>query len=210
LIRRAATDAQLWGADRAHGMLRAGDDAVRRRVAVMDAEHLAFRAAVFDRVLLVFALFHISDPVGALREVRATLRAGGCVGVVVWGADQGLPGAPIWAEELDRVRAAPDSRDASVMRQDWMDTTEKLSGLLTRSGLKPTDMWSLRFVQNWTVERLFATQTHCGLPSRRLRSVPQEARQACLDRVRARLGMLTAGELAYEVEILYGIAHVPA
>ena len=96
------------------------------------------------------------------------------------------------------------------MRQAWMDTTDKLAGLLKQAGLNPTDVWSCRFVHEWTVERLIATQTHCGLPSRRLRSLPQEARQACTDRVRARLEMLTAGELAYEVEVIYGIACRPA
>ena len=209
-IQRAAPQAQLWGVDRAHGMLRVGGEAVRRRVVVMDAEHLGFRTAVFDRVLLVFVLFHIPDPVGALSEVRATLHARGLVGLVVWGADPGLPGAAIWAEELDRDHAAPDPRDRRVMRQAWMDTTDKLAGLLKQAGLNPTDVWSCRFVHEWTVERLIATQTHCGLPSRRLRSLPQEARQACTDRVRARLEMLTAGELAYEVEVIYGIACPPA
>ena len=210
LIQRAAPRAQLWGVDRAHGMIRMGGEAVRSRVAVMDAEHLGFRAAVFDRVLLVFVLFHIPDPVEALREVRVTLHAGGLVGVVVWGADPGLPGAAIWAEELDRVHAASDPRDPSVMRQGWMDTTEKLAGLFTQADLNPTDVWSRRFVHTWTVDRLIATQTHCGLPSRRLRSLPLKARQGCTDRVRVRLRMLAAGELAYEVEVLYGIACRPA
>ena len=96
------------------------------------------------------------------------------------------------------------------MRHAWMDTTEKLAGLLEQAGLNPTDVWSRRFVHEWSVERLIATQTRCGLPSRRLRTLSPGVRQACTDRVRARLGMLTASELAYEVEVIYGIASVAA
>lgn len=210
LIQRAAPRAMLWGVDRAHGMLRVGGDVVRRRAAVMDAEHLGFLDGVFDRVLLVFVLFHVSNPVGALREVRAALHARGLVGTVVWGADPGLPGAPIWAEELDREKAAPDPRDPRVMRQASMNTTDKLAGLLEQGGLNPTDVWSRRFVHQWTVDRLIATQTHCGLPSRRLMSLPRDAREACTDRVRARLGRLSVSDLAYEIEVIYGIANRPA
>jgi ubiquinone/menaquinone biosynthesis C-methylase UbiE len=209
VIQRAAPRAYLCGVDRALGMLRAGEEVVRGRVAVMDAEHLGFRAAVFDQALLVFVLFHIADRVGALRGVRAILRARGLVGVVVWGADPGLPGAPIWVQELDREDAAPDPRDPRVMQHDSMNTIDKLAGLLEQAGLNPTDVWSRRFVHQWTVERLIALQTHCGVPFRRLRSLPQEARQALTDRVRARLEMLTLGELAYDVEVIYGVANRP-
>ena len=210
LIQRAAPRAQFWGVDRAHGMLRAGGEAVRGRVAVMDAEHLGFREAVFDRALLVFVLFHVPDPAGALREVRAALHERGSVGVAVWGADPGLPGASIWAEELDRAHAPSDPRDPRVMQHALMDTTAKLTWLLEQAGLNPTDVWSRWFVHEWTGERLIATQTHCGLPSRRLRGLPRDARQACTERVRARLSALTAGDLAYEVEVIYGVARRPA
>ena len=210
VIQRAAPRANLWGMDRAHGMLRAGGEVVRGRVTVMDVAHLGFRDAVFDQAVLVFVLFHIADPVGALRGVRAVLRAHGLAGVAVWGADPGLPGASIWAEELDRENATPDPRDPRVMRHSSMDTTDKLAGLLTQAGLTPTDVWSRRFVHEWTVERLIATQTHCGMPSRRLRSLPPEARHACTDRVRARMELLTVSELAYDVEVIYGVANRPA
>jgi len=209
LIQRAAPRAQLWGVDRAHGMLSAGRETVRDRVAVMDAEHLGFRPAAFDRVLLTFVLFHVPDPVGALREVARILHAGGLAGVVVWGFDPGLPGAAIWAEELDRAHAAPDTRDHSVMLQAWMDTTEKLSRLLRQAGLNPSEVWSRRHVHEWTAEQLIGTQRRCGLPSRRLQSLSQQAQHKCVDRVRARLAMLSAAELTYEVEVIYGVASRP-
>lgn len=206
LIRRAAPLAELWGVDRAEGMLRAGDDLLHRRVAVMDAEHLGLRAGGFDAALLFFVLFHIPEPVEALREIRATLRPGGALGVVVWGTDPGLPGGAIWAAELDHAQAAPDPRDPAVMRQALMDTPGTLAALLEEAGFKADRVWSRCFVHEWTVETLLATQTHCGLPSRRLRSLGAEARHECMNRVRARLGTLSRADLEYRVELIYGIA----
>jgi ubiquinone/menaquinone biosynthesis C-methylase UbiE len=207
LIQSAAPEVKLYGVDRAEGMLREGDDLLRGSVSVMDAENLGMRPAVFDAALLLFVLFHIPDPVRALREIRATLRPGGLLGLVVWGNDPGLPGSAIWGEELDRVGAAADPRDSSVMRQSWMDTPEKLADLLKPAGFISPQFWTRRFVHKWTVENLLATQTQCGLPSRRLSTLSAEARDACVNRVRARMENLTASELEYRVEIIYAIGH---
>lgn len=206
LIRRAAPNASLFGVDRSEGMLCAGDDILRWHVAVSDAERLAVRAAAFDAALLLFVLQHIPDPARALREIGAALRSGSVLGVVVWGEDPGLPGGAIWAEELDRARAAPDPRDPSVMRQSLMDTPEKLDGLLRQGGLTPDRIWSRRLVHQWTVDELLATQTSCGLPSRRLETLSPEPRAACADAVRARLEQFPAAALEYQVEVIYAIA----
>ncbi len=207
LIRRAAPGVKLYGVDRAEGMLREGHHLVKGRVSVMDAENLGVRPAVFDAALLVFVLFHVPDPVRALREIRRTLRPGGGLGLVVWGEDPGLPGRAIWDEELDRAGAIADPRDSSVMRQSWMDTQEKLGDLLKSAGFTSDELWTQRFVHEWTVEKLLATQTHCGLPSRRLSSLTPEARDACLNRVRPRMKSLTASELEYHVAVIYAVAH---
>ncbi len=209
LIRMVAPRAQLWGIDRAKGMLHAGAGILRGRVAVMDAERLGFRGAAFDATLSLFVLFHVPDPIGALREVLAALHPGGSLGLVVWGADPGLPGSRIWAEELDRVHAADDPRHPAVMRQGWMDTPEKLRDLLLQGGFAPDRVWSCWFVHHWTSERLVATQTRCGPSSRRLQGLPGDIRQACIDRVRARLETLAPADLTYRVEAIYGLAHRP-
>ncbi len=210
LIQSAAPAARLWGVDGAEGMLRAGHESLRGRVAVMNAELLGVRPRTFDAALLLYVLFHVADPVRALREIRAALRPRGRLGVVVWGDDPGLPGRDIWSEELDKAGAAPDPRDASVMRQAWMDTPEKLTDLLRRGGLAVDRVWSNRFVHAWDVDRLLATQTHCGLPSRRLESLTPDAARECASRVRARLRQLPPAELEYRVEIIYGTAGRPA
>jgi len=166
LIQSAAPGVKLYGADRAEGMLREGNDLLRGSVSVMDAENLGIRPAVFDAALLLFVLFHVPDPLRALREVHATLRSGGSLGLVVWGEDPGLPGSTLWTEELDRVSAVADPRDSSVMRQSWMDTPEKVADLLKAAGFISHQLWTQRFVHEWTVENLLATQTASELEYR--------------------------------------------
>jgi ubiquinone/menaquinone biosynthesis C-methylase UbiE len=209
MIQRAAPEASLYGVDRAEGMLRNGDDLLRGSVSVMNAENLGFRAAAFDATLLLFVLFHVPDPVRALREIHGVLRPGGSLGLVVWGEDPGLPGATLWAEELDRVGAVADPRDSSVMRQSWMDTPEKVADLVKAAGFISHQLWTQHFVHKWTIDNLLATQTRCGLPSRRLSSLSTEAQEVCLNRVRARMDNLTASELEYRVEVIYAIADRP-
>lgn len=205
LIQAAAPAARLWGVDGAEGMLRAGRDSLRGSVAVMDAQWLGIRPARFDAALMLFVLFHVSDPDVALRQVLDVLRPGGLLGLVVWGEDPGLPGREVWSEELDRVGAAPDPRDPSVMRQSWMDTPNKLTDLIERNRFVTDRVWSRRFSHAWQVDDLLATQTQCGLPSRRLESLDADARLVCVDRVRARLRLLTPAELEYRVEVIYAI-----
>jgi SAM-dependent methyltransferase len=205
-VRRAAPQARVWGIDRSDGMLRAGGAMLQHRVAVMDAQSLGIRPRVFDAALMCFVLFHISDPVAALREVRSVLAPKGRLGLVNWGNDPGLPGQSLWTEELDRAGAGPDPRDPRVMRQGWMDTTEKLAHLLERGGFQVDRLWSRTFTRLWTVADLLATQTRCGLPSRRLARLDGRAQQACVERVRKRMHQLSPVDLTYHVEILYGIA----
>ena len=176
----------------------------------MEADRLGLRPAWFDVALLLFVLFHIPDPVGALREVRSTLKPMGTLGLTVWGVDPGLPGVSIWTEELDRLEALPDPRDPTVMRHSMMDTPEKLLGLLEQAGIGPARVWRRTLVHAWTVNDLLATQIHCGLPSRRLRSLSVQDQRTCTDRVRVRFGKLTEDELRYRVEVLYAIASLPA
>jgi SAM-dependent methyltransferase len=64
------------------------EDAERRgiavRVRVMDAEHLDFPDASFDRVLCGFGVMFWPDQARGLREMRRVLRPGGRVGLSTW------------------------------------------------------------------------------------------------------------------------------
>lgn len=81
------------GIDLSEGMVRAaqGEAAshgLRAEVRVMDAEHLAFPDASFDRVLCGFGLMFFPDLPQALAECRRVLRPGGRLGVSTWRVTQ--------------------------------------------------------------------------------------------------------------------------
>lgn len=87
------------GIDTASGMLdearaAAGDEShVEFREA--DAAHLPFDGASFDLALSLFALTHVADPAGTLREIHRVLRHGGRLAVGVGGAPPILSAAGV-------------------------------------------------------------------------------------------------------------------
>ena len=164
------------------------------------------RTETFDVAILAFVLFHVPHPVRALREVWRVLRPNGAVGLVTWGTDPGTPGAAIWKEELDACGAAADPRDAVVMGQAQMDTPDKLAGLLLETGFAPPRIWSECLAHPWTVDALFALQTSCGMPARRLASLSEKTQAICRERVRSRVATLTADDLVYRAQVLFAVA----
>jgi O-methyltransferase/aklanonic acid methyltransferase len=77
------------GVDLAEGMVQAtNEEAVRRGVAararVMDAEHLDFSNAMFDRVFCGFGIMFVPHLDRALGEFQRVLKPGGRLGVSTW------------------------------------------------------------------------------------------------------------------------------
>lgn len=88
---RVGETGEVIGIDLAEGMVEAANqEAIRRgvsaRVRVMDAEHLDFPDASFDRVVCGFGLMFFPRLDRALAEVRRVLVPGGRLGVSVWQA----------------------------------------------------------------------------------------------------------------------------
>ena len=86
---RVGAAGAVVGIDLAEGMVRATGDEVKRRglpatVRVMDAEHLDFPDASFDRVLCGFGVMFFPDLPRALAEFRRVLKPGGRLGVSTW------------------------------------------------------------------------------------------------------------------------------
>jgi hypothetical protein len=125
---------------------------------------------------------------------------------VTWGRDPGLPGLPIWKEELDRAGAAPDPRDPAVMQQPLMDSPAKLRALIEANNLDVAELWAADMRYQCNVGDLLATQVGCGLPARRLPSLDSATRATCEARVRERISQLTPLELVYAPEVLFAVA----
>ncbi|MBI4503540.1 MAG: methyltransferase domain-containing protein [Gemmatimonadetes bacterium] len=150
-LRAAASRAGVTGVDRAAGMLRVARAVQPAGLAAIDAQQLAARPGAVDVAVVAFALFHFQDPLAGLAEMHRVLREGGSIGIVTWGKDDAVPGLEIWTEELDRAGAPPDSRDASIMLRELMDTEPKLRGLLDRSRWEDVSVWSRTFEYSWTL-----------------------------------------------------------
>lgn len=205
----AAPKASLFGVDRSEGMLRVAGRSASHPLVVMDMERLALRSGTIDVAVLVFVLFHAPDPARGLSEVLRVLTAGGAVGLVTWGRDPGVPGLAIWTEELDLQGAAPDPRDPCVMQHARMDTPAKLGSLLEAAGFTFVRAWCADLEHPWTVEGLVALQLGCGMPGRRLASLPETRRAICISRAEARLARLGPAELVYRSEVVFAVAHRP-
>jgi SAM-dependent methyltransferase len=206
VLRSAAPGARIVGIDRAEGMLRlARAVSSATSLVVMDAAELGLRSAAFDGALLAFVLFHFPQPAQGLAEVARVLRPDGLVGTATWGADQTLPAAGIWTDELDATGAAPGTLPDAVQQHGLVDTPEKVAGLLAAAGLVPVRAWTERFERRWTWDELFGLQRRWGLPHRRLQMLGEEQRDRCLERVRERMRRLAPAELVHRPEIVFGL-----
>ena len=205
-VRRLAPDACVLGVDRAPGMLQlARVHGVP--VAVMDGMALALRDEAFDVALMIFMLFHMPEPVAALREVGRTLRPGGTLGCVTWAEDPDVEASRIWEAELDALGAydpAPIPR-----RHNQMNSPGKMQALLTASGLAPDRTWLEHLEHCWDLDGLVALHTGFGRARRKLETLDPPARAAFLARMPARLASLPSEAFVYRATAVCSLAARP-
>src|SRR3989442_2103405 len=166
--RNAARARELEHVDRSVGML----ELARSRgvpLALMDAMDVSLRPETFDVAAMIFMLFHLDDPVAALRNVRRVLRPGGTLGVVAWAEDPDVEATRLWQAELDALGAREP--DPIPRKHELMNTTEKMAGLLSAAGFHPQRLWVERLEHQWTVEGLMALHTRFGRARRKLDSL---------------------------------------
>jgi SAM-dependent methyltransferase len=172
-------------------------------LAVIDVLNLPLTSGAVDVAVLCFMLFHVPDPVAALREVRRVLVADGVIGLTTWGAAPSFPAGDVWNEELDAHGAPPDPAQST---RTLMDTPEKVTGLLESAGFRVVSLGLEPWRQPMTVEQIVALRTSLGVPGRRLAILDAEARAACIGRARQRLRELDADTLTDHDDVIYATA----
>jgi ubiquinone/menaquinone biosynthesis C-methylase UbiE len=135
-IRAATPYATVIAVDRSLGMLRRASSTVRRVVA--DVAALGLRASVFDAAIMAFVLFHLADPLQALKQVGQVLRPGGMLGTLTWGREGHCPALETFSEGLDERHAPSNPCPA---RHELVNHPLKMTELLQRAGFEDVRSW---------------------------------------------------------------------
>ncbi len=200
-LRKASPHAVIIGVDPAAGMLSLAPPDFP--LVVADVTNLPFVTGAFDVAVLAFMLFHVSDPVAALREVRRVLATDGVIGLTTWGPAPSFRAEDIWNEELDAHGAPPDPTQST---RALMDTPEKVSGLLESSGFRTLSLHVEPWRQLMTVEQVVALRTSLGAPGRRLATLDPQPRDSCISRACQRLLGLDEDALTDKDDVIYATA----
>ncbi len=187
-----APAARVIGIDPSLGMLARARGAGVPLVG-MDAMALGVRPGTFDVAVLAFVLFHVPDPPVALAEVRRALRRRGSIGMTTWAEEPATPASQIWDDELDGV-GAWDPRP-QPMHDALMNGPEKVRGLLGAAGFTPKRVWIERVEHQWSVPRFMGLRTRFGATKRKLETLDPGTREACLDKIAARVSRLGSRDL---------------
>ncbi len=199
---RAATPgATIVLADRAEGMIRLAT-AESLRV-ILDARLVPFTDASFDCVLMAFMLFHVPEPVHALKGVRRVLVPGGRLGLATWGEQRPRAAISAWIEELDAHGAEEDS---TIANHDLMDDETKVRGLLESAGFVVQSVETIRSERAVTLEEFIRLRTRLGTSARRLCSLDEETRAACLERATSRIQGMDPREFVDDVDAILTVA----
>jgi SAM-dependent methyltransferase len=170
---------------------------------VADILDLPLPTGAFDVAVLAFMLFHVPDPVAALREVRRVLAPGGTAGLATWGTDPSFAAGDVWNEVLNEHDAPVDAVTSS---RALLDTPHNLRGILEAAGFRVVSVHAEPWVQAMTVDQIVALRTRLGVPGRRLAQLDAPARDACIQTARQRLLDLEADDLVDHDEVIYATA----
>jgi ubiquinone/menaquinone biosynthesis C-methylase UbiE len=201
-LRKAFSDARLFGVDRSLGMLKLAAPASARIVA--DARALPVASASMDLALMIFMLFHLDDPGEGIREARRIVRPGGGLGIVTWGTTLSSTATLTWTECLDEHHAAPPDT-STLPRDELVNTPDKVERLLRSAGFETVRAWTADLVTEIGLEHLLRLKTTMGSEKVRFDSLDDGARADCLATARRRLQTLSPDDFKATATIVYAI-----
>jgi SAM-dependent methyltransferase len=206
-ILRLAPSAMVVGVDVSDVMLGVARRTMQVPLAAMDVQRLALAGAVFDVAAMLFMLFHVPEPVVALRETARVVRPGGTVGLVTWGDDPPFEAGRIFEDELEAAGAGPDPLPL-VATHELMNSTEKMEALLADAGLEPQRIWIEPHEHRWD-PNAFKTYLGYGARQRRIETLESPAREDVTRRVHDRLDRLEPAGWLYRYTCVLSVARRP-
>ncbi|MGH2711838.1 MAG: class I SAM-dependent methyltransferase [Actinomycetota bacterium] len=199
--RAAAPGATIVLADRAEGMLRlAASDTPR---VLLDARALPFEDHSFDLVIMAFMLFHVPEPLLALKGIRLAMVQGGRLGLATWGESRPRAAITAWMEELDEHGA---EEDVVMANHDLMDNETKVRGLLESARLKVESVTTVRSEHPVTLNQFVGMRTRIGPSARRLRGLDDVARASCVEAGIARIKDMDPSEYVDDTDAILAVA----
>jgi len=204
-IHLAAPDAMVVAADRASGMVAFAPRTTARVVA--DAIQLPFADASFDVAVLAFMLFHVPDPVGALRAVRRVLRAGGSLGLTTWGQDRPATAVAVWVDILDQYSAPAGY--SLLAQHELMDSVDKVVALLLDAGFENPAAQVLSWADRPSLDEFIDRHASLGVTGRRFALLDDPTKVEFLIDVRRHLEALRPEAFVDTSDVIVASASAP-
>lgn len=204
-LRQAFPAALIAAVDRSRGMLALAPPQFPR--AVMDAARLGIRPAALDLVLLAFVLFHLQDPLQALREAHRALRAGGHAASITWAKELDSKALQVWRQCLEDHGAAPAHPDA-LSRHEPLNTAAKMESLFRSAGFSGVRARSEELSASIELDHLVALVSAMGASKPRLDGLAPENRKACIAEFCRRAQRLGHEDFLARGSVVYAVARL--
>jgi SAM-dependent methyltransferase len=205
-IRAAVSSAEVVALDASGEMLRVAHLQRHAPAVLADAQALPVAAETVDAAVLAYVLFHLADPLAALREATRVLRSGGRAATVTWTSERAEPAQVIWNNAL----AEAGIPTLSPRRIDTgLDSPGGIDELLREAGLVAERIWTEQLEHRWDRESFWALATGSGVNRTRLGLIEPEARSMVLARLRDELGRLGPEGYRWQGQVVCAVAIKP-